>query len=413
MRLASPPSIIVIILLLAVPACRPRPQPPAPVTLAEPTTGPLPGTDPTPLTPVRREGLESFGRAVATRLSAGEFDAVARELDLTVLTDAAFSGIDWNENPKWLEVRDTLVRRLRTNPAELFSALQGGEVVFLRLRETPSGTAALLRCLVPSGAVTYFDVFARFDETTGTARLANMYNHATGLDIPDSLRSVLVALAPAADRSLADRLFGAETIAAPETMEALDSALRQRDPAAVAAVWPKLPASLRRQRPVFMAALQVLMLDPQAPGYLAALEEARALYANEPLADLLSIDVHFLKNNTPELVAALDRIAQRLGGTDAHLETLRASAKLAANDETGAETAIDAALALEPGFANALATRLRLLIARRDFPAAVALLQSTEDTTGRILTPPDASRGPAFSDFLSSPEYRKWKATHP
>jgi hypothetical protein len=393
--------------------CRPRAGAPAAAPATPVTAGPLPGTDPRPLTPARREAVEEFGRTVATRLSAGEFDAVARDLDLTAMTDAAFAGIDWQENPKWVEFRDTLVRRLRADPAQLFAALKGGTAVFLRLHETPSGTAALVRCLLPNGAATYFDVFARFDDAAGTAHLANIYNHATGLDVPDSLRAILLALAPAADRTLADRLFGVDTTADPEVMSAFDTALRQRDPAAVAAVWPKLPAPLRAQRPVFMAALQVLMLDAKAPAYLAALEEARALYANEPLADLLSIDLHFLQNDPAALEACLDRVEQRLGGPDAHLATLRASARLAAGDDPGAERAIDAALSLEPDFPNASIARLKLLITRRDFTGAVALLQTMEDRFGGSYGPPPATRGAVFAEFLESPEYRKWKSLHP
>jgi hypothetical protein len=405
--------IAVLLAVAATPGCRRRdPAPPAP-TVAPATAGPLPGTDPRPLTPARREVLEEFGRVFAQRLSDGAFDSVARELDLTAMTDAAFAGIRWEENPKWVEFRDRLVSRLRANPAELFTALDGCTAVFLRLHETPSGTAALIRCVLPNGAATYFDVFARFDEITGTAQLANIFNHATGQDVPDSLRAILLALAPAADRSLADRLFGVDTTADPDVMAAFDTALRQRDPAAVAAVWSKLPAGMRAQRPVFMAALQVLMLDPQAPAYLAALEEARTLYANQALADLLSIDLHFLKNDTTSLEACLDRIEQRFGGPDAHLATLRASGRLAANDLAGAESAVDAALALEPDFPNASLVRLKLLITRRDFPGAAALLQSMEDRFGHAFEPPPASRGPAFAEFLESPAYRKWKSLHP
>jgi hypothetical protein len=413
MRPTIPLALTLALALHAVPSCRRREAtPPAPAP--PPTTaGPLPDTDPRPLTPARREALEDFARALALRINAGEFDAAARELDLTTLTHAAFSGIRWDENPKWLEFRDSLVRRLRADPAQLFAALQGSRAVFIRLHETPSGTAALIRCLLPSGAATYFDVFARFDQATATPRLANVYNHATGLDVPDSLRSILFALAPAADRSLADRLFGVAATADTALLTEFDTALRQRNPAAVAAVWPRLPASLRAQRPVFMATLQVLMLDPQAPAYLAALEEARSLYAGEAVADLLSIDLHFLKNDTAALEACLDRIEQRLGGPDAHLATLRASGRLAAGNDAGAEQVIDAALAMEPDFTNASQARLKLLITRRDFTGAVALLESLDSQFGGDVRPPPASRGPAFADFLESPPYLKWKALHP
>ena len=57
--------------------------------------------------------------------------------------------------------------------------------------------------------------------------------------------------------------------------------------------------------------------------------------------------------------------------------------------------------------------RLKLLITRRDFTGAVALLQTMEDRFGGGFRPPPASRGAAFAEFLNSPEYQKWKALHP
>lgn len=372
----------------------------------------LPGTDVRPLTPARREALGELGQQVAAQLTAGQFDATARQLDLESMLAAAFAGIDWEVQPKWKEFRDSLARRLRAEPAQLFANLHGARATFLRLHETPSGTSALVRCVLPNGAATYFEVYPRFDDN-GAARLGNIYNHATGLDVPDSLRAILFALAPSADRSLAQRLFGGENAVDPALLEELDSALRQRRPAAVAAAWKKLPTGLRLQRPVFMSVLQVLMAEPQSPEYLAALEEARAQYADDPLADLLSIDLFFLKKDIPALEACLDRIEQRMGGPDAHLATLRASGRLAADDLTGAEQAIDQALSLEPGFANATYTRLKLLILRRDFIAACALLDAHKERTGERLAPPPAERGDAFAAFLHSPEYTRWSAANP
>lgn len=416
-HLMRPSAIFVLSAVLSftvLPSCKPKTgvssesPPPLP-----PTRGPLPGTDPRPLTPARREAVVEFAQSFAAQLNAGQFDAIARDLDLNQMMEIAFGGIQWEENPKWTDFRNSLVQRLRANPAQLFAALQDVRAVFLRLHETPSGTAALVRCLLPNGAVTYFDVFARFDETTGTASLANIYNHATGLDVPDSLRAILFALAPAADRTLADRLFGVDKTADPAVMTAFDTALRQRNPAAVAAAWPQLPSSLRAQRPVLMAALQVLMLEPQAPAYLTTLEEARTLYAHEPLADLLSIDLHFLQNDPSALEKCLDRVEQSLGGPDAHLATLRASSRLAAGNDAGAELAVDIALSMEPDFINALLTRLKILITRREFAAATAELASMHEKFGQVFTPPPASRGPAFADFLNSPEYSQWIALHP
>lgn len=377
-----------------------------------PTTAPLPNTSQRPLSPAHREALAELGDHVARLLNEGNFEAIARDLDITAMTQAAFAGLDLEANPKWKEMRDGLVRRLRAKPAELFSNLEGVHARYLRLHETPSGTAALVRGVMPNGSAAYFDIFPHM-QPDGSAKLANIYNYATGLDVPDSLRAILFALAPQTDRSLADRLFGNDTSVEPALLRELEAALNRRSPTAVAEVWPKLPVKFRQQRPIFMSALQVLMLDTQHPAYLAALTEAREAYADDPLADLLSIDWHFLRRNLPALEACLDRVEMRLGGPDAQLLTLRASGRIQAGDLVGADQVLSQALAAEPDFLNAYLSQLKLRILQRDFSAAIAVLDTLNDRFGRPYYPPPAERGEVFAEFINSAIYQHWLNRHP
>ena len=162
-----------------------------------------------------------------------------------------------------------------------------------------------------------------------------------------------------------------------------------------------------------MSALQVLMLEPESPAYLALLEEARHQYTSEPLADFLSIDFYFLKKDRAGLEACLDRIIERLGGPDANLITLRANGQLQAGDFIAALASLDEALALEPDFEGAHFARLQALIAQRDFPAAVVQLNSLTDRFNRPFPPPSARESAAMTAFLASPEFAKWRAAHP
>ena len=127
-------------------------------------------------------GGDAFDAAVAA-VKDKSWDVSVKSLAAFPQTLQMMSNqLDWTQKvgdamiAQQKDVADS-VQRLRANPAQLFAALQDVRAVFLRLHETPSGTAALVRCLLPNGAVTYFDVFARFDETTGTARhLLNLIN---------------------------------------------------------------------------------------------------------------------------------------------------------------------------------------------------------------------------------------------
>lgn len=391
------------------PACRKQEKK---VQEAVPPTPPLPNTSQRPLSPAHREALAELGEQVARLLTDGKFEAIAAGLDVTAMTQAAFAGLDMDANPKWKELRDGLVRRLRARPTELFANLEGVRARFLRLHETPSGTAALVRGVMPSGAAAYFDIFPKM-QPDGSAKLANIYNYATGLDVPDSLRAILFALAPQTDRSLADRLFGSETSVDPKILTELENALNRRDPEVIATVWPQLPPKFRQQRPIFMSALQVLMRDTQSPAYLAALTEAREAYAEDPLADLLSIDWHFLRRDLPALEACLDRVEKRLGGPDAQLATLRASGRLQAGDLEGADQALEQALTAEPDFLNAHLARLKLRITQHRFDDAIVVLDTLHDRFGRSYYPPPAERGDVFAEFHNYPPYQHWLARHP
>jgi hypothetical protein len=410
MRPLTPHALVLVGLAVIAPACRKGSEP---ATRNAETPAPaIAGADARPLSPAHRELAAEFGESIAKQLTEGRLKAVADDIDWNPLTEAAFAGIDWESNPKWKELRDTLDRRVRADPAQLLANLEGTRARFLRLRDTSAGTAALVRCVMPGGASTYFDFFPRF-HPDGSAHLANIYNHASGLTIPEALRAILLTLAPANDRTLWQRLFHGSESTDPALLESLDTALRTRNPGAVGEVWPKLPPALRAQRPLLMSAIQILMLDPDSPAYLAVLDEARTRYADEPLADLLSIDFHYLKKDLAGLEACLDRIAQRLGGIDANLLTLRASGRFLAGAYDACQESLAEALALEPDFEGAHQTRLQLLITQRDFAGAVAQLGEITDRFRRPFPPPTARDNPALDAFLASPEFAKWRAAHP
>jgi Tetratricopeptide repeat len=404
-------SILLLGLVASIVACRKRTQSSS-ASGAPAAVAALPGTDSRPLSPAHRESTAELGEKTAQKLSNGQPDPIARDLNLDPILEAAFVGVDWDSNPKWKELRDTLVRRVRADPAQLLANLKGTHAKFLRLRETSSGTAALVRCVMPGGACTYFDIYPRF-ESDGSAHIGNIYNHATGLSVPEALRSILLTLAPAPDQTLIERLFAHAGKTDPAVLEEFDTALRSRSPAGVAAVWPKFPTSFRAQRPILMSALQVLMLEPESPAYLSLLEEARRQYTDEPLADFLSIDFYFLKKDRAGLEACLERIIERLGGPDANLITLRANGQLQAGDFTAALASLDEAFALEPDFEGAHFARLQALIAQRDFPAAVAQLDSLTERFNRPFPPSSARESAAMTAFLASPEFAKWRASHP
>jgi hypothetical protein len=111
-----------------------------------------------PLEPSQRESLNAFGEEMARLINEGKRKELAGLIDIDAVIAAAFAGVDWKSNDEVRGFYNGFVRSLHDDPAQLLRLLEGAEARFLRVRDTPRGTSALVRCILDSGASTYFDI---------------------------------------------------------------------------------------------------------------------------------------------------------------------------------------------------------------------------------------------------------------
>ena len=354
----------------------------------------------------QRARATALGGEIARLINEHRLADLAAMIEFDPLIEAAFAGIDWQGSDQLRGFRQGFVRSIHDKPANMFSPLDGAQARFLRLRDTPTGTTILVRCMMDDGACTYLDFHPRF-HPDGKTTLREFFNHATGLSLGETLRSLVIGIVPTLDVSLMDRVFGGKQKIDAAVVVAFCEACKRKDAAAAKAAFPKLPAGVRSNRPIFLAYLQTLMQNVDDPDYLAALDEGRKLYPNDPTLDFLSIDFHLLKKDYAALDASLRRIEERLG-KDANLSTLRAVGFTEAGDAAGAAPLVAEALEMEPDFLNAHHVRLKVAILQRDFPLACRVLDDINSRSPDSWEAPDPANGPAFEAFVESGEYRAW-----
>jgi hypothetical protein len=400
--------MVAVVLAGAVASCRRSAKSPSPPAGAVPSSQAEPS--PPPLEASQRDRLNGFGEQLARLINDGKLNDLVRLLNIEALIEAAFAGVDWKSHSEVRGFYNGFVRSLHDDPVQLLRQLDGGEAKFLRIRETPRGTAVLVRCILRNGASTYFDVYPRFD-ADGTIGIREFYNHATGLTVLEAFRSVVLVVVPGLDVSFLEKVFTGRQKIDPQVFMEFAAALKTKDAARAKAAFPKLSDEARRSRPIFMSYLQVLMQDPDDPAYLAALEHGQQLYPGDPTLDFLAIDLHLLKKNYPAYDAAIRRIEDRLG-RDAHLLTLRAAGLIEAKDYSSAQPVVAEAIALEPDFKNGYRLQLKLAILQRDYAAACATLDELKKRFAGRWRAPDPESGQPFKDFADSPEYHAWLARH-
>ncbi|MGI8604570.1 MAG: tetratricopeptide repeat protein [Verrucomicrobiales bacterium] len=373
------------------------------------STGPAaisPEETATPNHGVGPQQLEAFGKQLEDQINDGQLKEVAGLIDFDPLLEAAFAGIDWRENEETRGFHNELVRSLRVDPAQILKSLAGARAKFLRVRDTPRGQAVVIRCILHNGGSTYLEVFAR-PAPDGKLAIREIHNHATGVAVEEALRSIVITIVPSLDVSFLDRMFGGRQKIDAAAFSQLADAFKRKDVVQAKAAFAKMPAELKRARPVFMSYLQVLMDNPQDPAYLAALEEGQRIYGADPTLDFLRIDLHLLQNDYSAYDACLRRIEGMLE-TDAHLLTLRGIGYVEGRDYVAADAVLNQAVAIEPDFENAYRLRFKLAVLRRSYAEAITTLDELDRHFGEQWSPEKSDASAAFQEFLQSPEYRAW-----
>ena len=172
-------------------------------------------------------------------------------------------------------------------------------------------------------------------------------------------------------------------------------------------IYRGLPESLRKDKNVMLFAL-LASQGTSEEEYSQIIQDFRKYHPNDVAVDFLLIDGYTLLKQYDAAIDCVNRTNKQVGG-DAMLLTMRASAQLLAKRIPDAKASLKEAMQLEPELYEAYAAGLDVSLAEGNFEDTANLLRILQNKFGIQFS--DLREAPPFSEFVKSPEYRKWAET--
>ena len=394
--------VVVFLMISACAGCGAKPD------VGKPPEG-VPAGKITPLTDAK---AARFGHAVEAAVKAGDLAALAKLIDLDAIANAAVAPLDMPDKQK--KANAVALRDGLAGPNSFFDTLvknvaAGGSYKWLHTRRTKQGeTTAIFRLLQPEGGMNYQEMKI-VSMPHGAVVATDVFVIMTGESLSETLGRTLKAML--AGEGKPGGLFsgkGAPKDNRSDVLIAMSKALRENHPEQVLALYHSLPAEAKNVKAILLLRLHAASKFDQAQ-YTEAIEDFERRFPGDSSLDLVSIDGYFLKKQYDKAAAALERLANTLGG-DPYLDGLRANVFNRLNqpekaDQLGRE-AVKADPALEGGYAAVLTSSLT----RKDFKTTAEYLDlyngKFDATSLQVAATPD------YEYFRASPEGKAWLAKH-
>ncbi len=164
----------------------------------------------------------------------------------------------------------------------------------------------------------------------------------------------------------------------------------------------------QRQRIVVESGVHAAKARKNRRAMVTAVSKMAEHYPEEPLYSLMLLDYLFPNRKYEEGVAALSRLADKLGVPDAAMDARMSAGYLAAGNTTEAVLYADAATEREPGLELGWLSALNARNATGDFAGAVLAITELESQFGYDLGPETLKKSKVFGQLIGSAEYQTW-----
>lgn len=356
----------------------------------------------------------SISNADATRFANGYRDALIKSN-----VQLATSMFDWDALLQKATVSDDVSSEFRqgfingaknAGGARAFTEQlsrmlnDGGQMKLLRIRQKGGATHAVVRVILPDGAVNYHEMQLERD-AAGQIRASDIYIYTGAEYLSDTMRRMFL-FAASQDPTFIQKLGGAKNPVAEhlDQYKALFDKLRTGDSKGAEAIFQSLPSDMRKQKSLLLAhVIATRSLGDDAYG--KALDELRSAFPNDGAIDLMSIDFYILKHRDDDALKAIDRVDAAVGG-DPYLDVMRANLFVRRGDLTRAREYTQRALSHEPDLSEASWTEVSMAMMDKNYAETARILTHLRDDLHVPIA--DLRQMPEYADFVKSPEYARW-----
>jgi hypothetical protein len=407
-RSSAPLMIAFTALTLALsPAC--RQQKPGAIAQAKPAVGPAVASEGALTKPLPEEDCEEYADAVVEAVASGDPAAVNSLIDWDSIFATATADLGASEKvvSDWKRgLKTTVIDNAGYAGRLIQNSKEGGQFDYLRTRESHGKQVILFRMIGPGGqGVSYVE----FEPTRGPdhkIRAKNLYPYISGELISETIRRGLLPLAATHSRTFLDKLLTNEQdyVRDLPKLTPITEAMKQGKKQDALRQLKELRPETKKQKVILLMRIQAAA-EADETDYVAALEEFRKLFPNDPSLDLQSIDYYMLKKNFPKALRCVDRLDESVGG-DPYLNCIRSSVAMERGDGAEARRFANLAIDREPSLQIAYFVLVGLSLQDQKYDETVAGLKRIHDTFETSFE--DLTTLPEYAGFVKSPQYNQW-----
>ena len=299
---------------------------------------------------------------------------------------------------------------LNTNPgfadAVLHNTEAGGQFSYLRTKISHGRQVIIFRMIGPQNQGVNYIEFIPKQGPDHKIRAANLYPYASGEFMSESIRRALLPAAASQSRSFVEKLVSKEqdfVLDLPK-MQPIALALSQGRKKDALKLLDELRSETKKTKMVLLMRAQAAQ-EADEKVYLAALEEFRTLFPNDPCLDLQLIDYYTLTKKPDEVLKYIDRLDKSVGG-DPYLNYLRASLAAERGDGAGARRLAEQVLDQEPSFKAAYYFLIGLSLREQKHDETLQWLKRIHEKLGVVFK--DLTTVNEYANFVKSPQYKEW-----
>jgi len=285
------------------------------------------------------------------------------------------------------------------------SVAMGSHYDFLRLREVDGQWRMLFRMASSEGGLIYLDLILGRNELGGL-RIVDIFDYYAGEKFSDKFRRGYLPVVQSVSRGVLDKLSGKEN-AYMEHVEDIKrfSELQQAGKSAEALkLFKSWPEDLQKNKNLMILRMSAA-IDVSEEEYLAAIEDFRSSYPDDPCIDLAVIDSYLLRKEYDKGLAAVDRIEKAVGG-DPYLNVLRAQIYLMAENYQQAKEHAQKAIAEDMTLEDANWALVDIALKEKDHEEVARLLTELEKKFAVEFE--DITQLELYADFVKSEAYQQW-----
>jgi hypothetical protein len=352
--------------------------------------------------------LLEFAHKLDESLRQGRSDVFDESFDVDAVVGRALSGFDLatefvtgftNSAKNVTSIGKRVLKDISENSAAYS---------FLRLHEVSGESRALFRIKSKDG-LNYHDLVLVEGGPHG-ARIVDIYIYISGELFSETLRKLYFQAFVQTNRNALQRPNEQGKLLAKNTavIKAMQTALARHNFELVLEFWGKLPLEIRMEK-VFLiqriTAASALGLDDE---HNAAVSDFSRIYPNDPALPLITMSYYSSQGRFDDVMKMIDSLDSVVD--DPYLDVMRASAFIKVGDMEGAERLAFRAIKRDPGIEDAYWTVVTIRLNTRNHDSVYEILQLLEDKFS--VTFEDLESVEAYSEFVKSQAYRKWKLAH-